>query len=242
MMRLDRFLCEMHTGSRSQVKDWIKKGMVQVDDRTIKKPDCKVDERKSRITLMGKPLSYQKYAYYVINKPAGVVTSTKDPKSPTVMELMKEVAVCGDALFPVGRLDKDAEGFLLVTNDGELAHRLLSPANHVPKTYLLTLRDPFTDRQEDLLKAGVDIGEKRPCGPAEVNRVSEKNIRLTIREGKFHQVKRMLKAVDNEVLSLKRVAFAGLCLEDALSCGTYRPLTEEEIKTLKKDAGYDVEE
>lgn len=242
MMRLDRFLCEMHTGSRSQVKDWIKKGMVQVDGQCVNKPDRKVDEGKSRITLMGKPLSYQKYAYYVLNKPAGVVTSTKDPRSTAVMELMQEVSTPGDALFPVGRLDKDAEGFLLVTNDGELAHRLLSPANHVPKTYLLTLRDPFTDKQEELLKAGVDIGEKRPCGPAEISRVSEKSIRLTINEGKFHQVKRMLKAVGNQVLTLKRIAFAGLCLEDTLACGTYRPLTDEEIKTLKKDAGYDVEE
>ena len=241
-MRLDRFLCEMHTGSRSQVKDWIKKGLVQVDGQIVKKPDCKVDEIKNRITLMGQPLSYQKNVYYVINKPAGVVTSTNDPVSPTVMDLMREVFVSGKPLFPVGRLDKDAEGFLLITNDGELAHRLLAPANHVPKTYLLRLRDPFTDKQEDMLRVGVDIGEKHPCRPAEAERLSEQTIRLTIREGKFHQVKRMLKAVGNEVLFLKRVAFASLWLDEGLDGGEYRPLTEEEISTLKKDAGYDVEE
>lgn len=242
MMRLDRFLCEMHTGSRSQVKDWIKKGLVQVDGQIIKQPDCRVEEGKSRICLMGRPLSYQKYVYYVLNKPAGVVTSTEDPLSPTVMDLMQGAFVSGRELFPVGRLDKDAEGFLLITNDGDLAHRLLSPAKHVPKTYFLKLRDPFTDTQQALLKEGVDIGEKRPCRPAETKNVSKNCILLTIWEGKFHQVKRMLKAVGNEVLFLKRVAFGGLTLDEELASGAYRPLTEEEIRILKKDAGYDVEE
>lgn len=239
MMRLDRFLCEVHLGSRSQVKDWIKKGMVQADGQTVRNPDCKVNEEKARITFQGRLLSWKRFEYYVLNKPAGMVTSNRDPCSPVVMDLLKDIP--GKDLFPVGRLDKDAEGFLLITNDGELAHRLLSPNGHVPKTYFLKLREVFTKEQARQLSEGIDIGEKRPCLPAETNVISDQEILVTIREGKFHQVKRMMKAVDNEVLYLKRVAFGSLSLDETLAPGAYRPLTDEEIKQLKKDADYDVE-
>lgn len=237
-MRLDRFLCEVHIGSRSQVKEWIKKGMVQADGRTIRKPEYKVDEEKTQVTFQGSLLSWKKFEYYILNKPAGTVTSNSDPHSPVVMELLKDIP--NKELFPVGRLDKDAEGFLLITNDGELAHRLLAPKSHVPKTYFLRLREVFTDEQADRLLEGVDIGEKKLCLPAETKVISKQEIFITVWEGKFHQVKRMLKAAGNEVLFLKRVAFGSLTLDETLAPGAYRRLTDEEINQLKKDADYDV--
>ena len=237
-MRLDRFLCEVHMGSRSQVKEWIKKGMVQADGLTVLKPEYKVDEENTQITFRGRLLSFSKFAYYVLNKPAGMVTSNRDPRSPVVMELLKDVPQKN--LFPVGRLDKDAEGLLLITNDGELAHRLLAPKSHVPKTYFLRLKEAFKKGKEKRLSEGVDIGEKKLCLPAETKLISEQEIFITVWEGKFHQVKRMMKAAGNEVLFLKRVAFGSLALDETLASGAYRPLTDEEINQLKKDADYDV--
>ncbi len=238
-MRLDRFLCEVHMGSRSQVKEWIKKGMVQADGLTVRRPEYKVDEEKTQVTFQGRLLSWNKFEYYVLNKPAGTVTSNRDPRSPVVMGLLKDAP--GKDLFPVGRLDKDAEGLLLITNDGELAHRLLSPNGHVPKTYLLQLRETFTKEQALRLSEGIDIGEKRPCLPAKTKVITDTEILISIWEGKFHQVKRMLKAAGNEVLYLKRVAFGSLSLDETMIPGTYRPLSDEEIEQLKKDADYNVE-
>ncbi len=239
MMRLDRFLCEQNIGSRSQVKTWIKKGMVCVNELKITSPEYKVNEETDCVTFNGSTLKYQSFYYYILNKPAGFVTSTEDPGNETVMSLLKGLS--GKDLFPVGRLDKDTEGLLLITNDGALAHTLLAPKSHVDKTYYMTLASPITENQKNTLENGVDIGEKHPCFPAKVKIITETSLELTIHEGKFHQVKRMLKAVDNEVTYLKRVRFGSLILdEESLPKGSFRSLSDEEILSLKKDADKNV--
>ena len=228
---MDKFLCELKVGTRSQVKKELKQGFVKVNGETVTEPERKVDVEKDQVVYKGRTLSYRKYAYYMLNKPAGVVSSTKDNTCLTVAELLKDTG-CG-GLFPVGRLDKDTEGLLLLTNDGELAHRLLSPKRHVDKTYLVTLKREPSEEELLCLERGVDIGEERPTMPARVCRQGKQQILLTIHEGKFHQVKRMAQAVDNQVTALKRVSFGGLSLDESLHPGEYRPLSEEEVRQLQ---------
>ena len=244
MIRLDKFLCDNNIGTRSQVKDLIKKGLVSVNGTVIKQAEFKVNEADDKVICQGVAISYQEFYYYMLNKPGGYVTAHQDNLNPTVMSLLKDAA--GKDLSPVGRLDKDTEGLLLITNDGELNHKLLAPKSHVPKIYFVELRDAFTDEQALMLKNGVDIGEKRPCMPAEAvavnfdktasgNHGGVSAILLTIHEGKFHQVKRMMQVVGNEVVYLKRVQFGSLKLDETLKPGEYRALTEQEIKMLWKD-------
>ncbi len=232
-MRLDRFLCENNLGTRSLVKQWIRKGLVSVNGTVIKQPEYKVLEETDTVLCQGRKVHYQQYAYYMLNKPAGTVTAREDALSLTVMALLKDAQ--GKDLSPVGRLDKDTEGLLLITNDGALAHQLLAPKSHVPKTYYVTLRDAFTEDQKQMLTKGVDIGERKPCMPAEAEQLEPKIILLTIHEGKFHQVKRMLQAVGNEVLYLKRIRFGSLSLDETLGIGEYRPLTEKELSGLQAE-------
>ena len=232
MIRLDKFLCEMEIGTRSQVKDMVKKGMVSVDGEVIKKADFKFDETAAKVCVNGKELSYQKFYYYMLNKPQGVVSATADNHDRTVLDLLKDAP--GKDLFPVGRLDKDTEGLLLITNDGELSHNLLSPKKHVDKTYLVETKEPVVEDMILKLEQGVDIGEEKLTLPAKVNKLEDKKIELTITEGKFHQVKRMLKAVDNEVVYLKRLSMGSLKLDAELALGEYRCLTDDEITALKK--------
>ena len=231
MIRLDKFLCEMEAGTRSQVKEMIKKGQVTVDGQVIKKADYKLEETSAKVSLQGKELSYQRFYYYMLNKPAGVVSATIDNHDKTVLDLLKDAL--GKELFPVGRLDKDTEGLLLITNDGELSHNLLSPKKHVAKTYLVKTAQKITEEMAEKLEAGVDIGEEKLTLPAKVNILEEKALELTITEGKFHQVKRMLKAVDNEVVFLKRLSMGSLKLDEKLLPGEYRTLTDKEILNLK---------
>lgn len=232
MIRLDKFLCEMEIGTRSQVKDMVKKGMVSVNGEVVKKADYKFDETAATVSVNGKELSYQKYYYYMLNKPQGVVSATTDNHDKTVLNILKDAP--GKDLFPVGRLDKDTEGLLLITNDGELSHNLLSPKKHVDKTYLVETKENITEEMVLQLKEGVDIGEEKLTLPAKVNVLEDKKLELTIMEGKFHQVKRMLKAVDNEVIYLKRLSMGSLRLDEKLALGEYRCLTEEEILELKR--------
>lgn len=229
-MRLDKFLCEMNIGTRSQVKTYIKQGLVSVNGVIEKSADRKIDENKDVVSYRGETLCYQQYHYYMLNKPVGVVTATKDNVSKTVMDLLPPEL--RKNLFPVGRLDKDTEGLLLLTDDGELAHRLLAPTKHVDKTYLVGLREMLPESAQKALETGVDIGEDKPTRPAKVEILNDLEILLTIHEGKFHQVKRMLKAVDNEVLSLKRVSFGPLQLDAKLLPGCYRELTDGEVTNL----------
>ena len=231
MIRLDKFLCEMEIGTRSQVKDMVKKGMVSVDGEVVKKADYKFDETAAKVCVNGKELSYQKFYYYMLNKPQGVVSATIDNHDKTVLDLLKDAP--GKDLFPVGRLDKDTEGLLLITNDGELSHNLLSPKKHVDKTYLVETKVAVTEEMIHKLEQGVDIGEEQLTLPAKAERIEDKKIELTITEGKFHQVKRMLKAVNNEVIYLKRLSMGSLKLDDTLALGEYRCLTDNEVLELK---------
>lgn len=235
-MRLDKFLADMQIGTRSQVKEFVKKGLVTVNGETITKADYKIDENSDCITCKGSMLSYQKYRYFLLHKPAGVITATKDNHDKTVMELLpKELAA---DFFPVGRLDKDTEGLLLITNDGELSHRLLSPKKHVAKTYYVECSGILTPEKVQQLEQGLDIGDEKPTLPAEVEVIQELEstyvIKLTITEGRFHQVKRMIQAIDGEVTYLKRLAMGGLTLDKALEKGSYRELTPEEVDMLKR--------
>jgi 16S rRNA pseudouridine516 synthase len=230
-MRLDKFLTEMEIGSRSQVKTYIKKGLIAVNGVVCKDSDFKLDENIDIVSYAGETLSYQKFRYYILNKPKGVVTATKDAKDKTVMDLLENVRKTD--LSPVGRLDKDTEGLLLITNDGALAHALLSPKKHVDKVYRVSLAKPITKEETEQLEAGVDIGDDSITMPAKVEMVHNTEILLTIHEGRFHQVKRMLKAVGNEVVDLKRESFGCLTLEESLKSGTFRELTIEEVDKLK---------
>lgn len=232
-MRLDKFLCDTAGLTRTEAKNAVKKGQIAVNGQVQKAADFKVKENTDTVTFQGKPLSYAAFHYYMLHKPAGVITATEDKKESTVMDILREEKVKN--LFPVGRLDKDTEGLLLITDDGELAHNLLSPKKHVDKEYLVKVRDSISEEDCRKLSEGVDIGDEKPTAPAKVERVAEKEILLTIREGRFHQVKRMLQAVGNEVLYLKRLSMGSLRLPEDLKKGAYRPLSEEEIYKIKGD-------
>lgn len=232
-MRLDKFLSEMGMGTRSEVKKSITKGLVQVNGMVQKKPECKVDPEADEVLFQGQQVRYAAYEYYMLNKPAGVVSATEDARDRTVVELISE-KLRGD-LFPVGRLDKDTEGLLLITNDGDMAHRLLSPKKHVDKTYFAVIDGKVTEEDIQMFQEGVDIGDDKLTMPAELvilksDETSE--IELTIREGRFHQVKRMFHAVGKEVTYLKRLRMGTLQLDDTLEPGQYRALTKKEIEKL----------
>lgn len=233
-MRLDKLLCDMNKGTRSQIKKDIKAGLVTVNGVKVTKPEFAVHEKTEQICYQGQPCVYEKYVYYMLHKPAGVVSATEDKRERTVIDLL--LAEGRNDLFPVGRLDKDAEGLLIITNDGELAHALLSPKKHVEKEYECHLAHTLTAQQIEKLEQGVDIGEKNLTKPAKVQILSginkEQMISLTITEGKFHQVKRMLKAVENEVVHLKRIRMGNLVLDERLEKGAYRRLEEWEVEEL----------
>ena len=222
-MRLDKLLTELGTGSRSEVKKYIRSGLVTVNGEVVKKPEQKVDEKKDTVCFRGNPLTYTEYEYYLFHKPAGCVTATEDNLHRTVMDYLTDTA--RHDLFPVGRLDIDTEGLLLITNDGALAHDLLSPAKHVSKVYYAKIDGRVTEEDVNLFENGVDIGEEKPTKPAllEVLHSGDNSeIRLTITEGRFHQVKRMFEAVGKKVTYLKRVEMGSLVLPDELAPGEYR--------------------
>ena len=227
----------MGLGTRSEVKKEIHKGQVRVNGIPERSPEYKLDIQKDLVEVNGRQISYAQQEYYMLNKPAGVVSATEDKKDMTVLDLIQEKQ--RKDLFPVGRLDKDTEGLLLITNDGLLAHQLLSPKKHVKKTYFVRVENPVSPEDIKILEEGVDIGEEKRTLPAEISCLSpEKNsLCLTIKEGKFHQIKRMFQAVDNKVLYLKRLSMGSLTLDETLAPGEYRPLTKEEIERLKDHAG-----
>jgi len=229
----------MQKGTRSQVKEAVRRGYVTVNGITVRSPDQKVDEASDIVCFCGEELRYRKYVYYMLNKPAGVVSATEDSVSETVLGLLKPEDR-RDGLFPAGRLDKDTEGFLLITDDGVLAHRLLSPKRHVDKTYRVELEVPLSKKDISALENGVDIGEERLTLPASVSAIDSHTILLTLHEGKYHQVKRMLMAVGNRVTGLKRVSFGGVFLDGSLLPGEYRPLTEHETEILCKVGAHSI--
>ncbi len=221
MIRLDKLLVELNIGTRSEVKALLKKGLIFVDGEKATKPEAKVDENSVVISYQGKEYTYKKFSYYVMNKPKGVITATEDAHDKTVMDVF--YSKCPDAprgLAPVGRLDKDTTGLLLITNDGQLAHDMLSPKKHVDKTYFVTLDGELSAEDVAALEAGVHIGEGDLTAPATVEYEGGNTCYITIHEGKFHQVKRMFFAVGREVVELKRTAFGPLTLdEDSLKMG-----------------------
>lgn len=235
MMRLDKFLCETGFGTRSQVKELLKKGQVTVNGVAAKRPEQKIDEHKDQITCQGKTASYEKYVYYMLHKPAGVVSATEDKREKTVLDLLKSEDR-RDGIFPVGRLDKDTEGFLLLTDDGDLAHRLLSPRKHVDKTYYAKIAGSVTEAHIERFREGLDIGDEKKTLPAMLEILASKTetseIRITIHEGRFHQVKRMFEAVGCKVTYLKRLSMGAVALDETLAPGDYRPLNEKERELL----------
>lgn len=231
-MRLDKFIATYTTLSRKDAKKSIRGGKVSVDGAVIKDETQKVSLNQS-VCLGGEPIVAKEHIYLMLNKPQGVLSATKDEKERTVMDLVQDV---GRQLFPVGRLDKDTEGFLLLTDDGELAHRLLSPAYHVPKTYYLEYTGILDSNAVEMVKDGLDIGEKHVTKSASLCLLEEGQAELTIEEGKFHQVKRMISALGGTVTYLKRISMAGLQLDEGLGTGEYRELTEEEVCVLCEHA------
>ncbi len=258
MIRLDKYLCDMGEGTRSQVKGLIRRGQVEVNGTVEKKPERKLEENRDQVCVCGRQISYSRYVYLLLNKPAGIVSATQDNRDRTVLDWLRSQAPGNPRLlrplFPVGRLDKDTEGLLLLTDDGELAHRLLAPGKHVEKTYLVQIDGPLDSAQRRTLEKGVDIGEPKPTRPARIHPAptlgdprakpldSSKSDGtawyLTITEGKFHQVKRMMQAVGRRVVYLRRVAMGPLTLEDTLPVGAFRELTiQERIALHIEEAG-----
>ena len=236
MIRLDKYLADMSIGTRQEVKKYIRQGRVKINEDVIKKPEYKIREDEDKVTFDGALVAYETFEYYMLNKPAGVISATEDKRDKTVLDLIKEKK--RKDLFPVGRLDKDTEGLLLITNDGALAHRLLSPKKHVDKCYYAKIRGGVTEDDVRVFKERINIGtqeEPEWTMPAEL-KILEKGtvsrIRLTIREGKFHQVKRMFLAVGKEVVYLKRERMGALVLDEELAPGEYRKLTDSELKSI----------
>ncbi|WP_044912816.1 pseudouridine synthase [Butyrivibrio sp. WCE2006] len=235
-MRLDKFLGDCSLGTRKQLKEYIKNGMVTVDGAVANKPEMPVDPEKNEIIFAGENLTrdYKKYRYYILNKPQGVVSATRDNHDKTVLDLI-DTGYDKD-LAPVGRLDKDTEGLLIITNDGKLSHRLLSPKKHVEKEYEVHTKKHVSDEDLRKLENGLDIGDEELTLPAKAfieNQDGAEILHLIIHEGRFHQVKRMLEAIGNEVTFLKRIRMGQLVLDSALLPGEYRELTNDELNLLK---------
>ena len=232
-IRLDKYLADMGKGTRSEVKKAISKGLVRVNNVIVKKPETKLDTDSDHVLFDGVLVGYAHHEYYMLNKPAGVISATEDKREKTVIDLIIERK--RKDLFPVGRLDRDTEGLLLISNDGELAHRLLSPSKHVDKVYYAKIDGEVTIEDVEAFQQGVDIGEEKLTRPAKLRVLksgTQSEIELTICEGKFHQVKRMFQAVGKEVVYLKRLQMGTLILDESLKPGEYRELTEQEIADL----------
>ena len=232
-IRLDKYLADMGCGTRSEVKQMIRKGQVEVNGEKAKKPERKITTGKDHVCVAGKEISYEKYRYLLLHKPAGCVSATTDNREQTVLELLPEEL--RKDLFPVGRLDKDTEGLLLLTNDGDLAHRLLSPKKHVDKMYYARIDGKVNAEDQEAFLQGVDIGDETKTLPAKLEILESADVSeilLTIHEGRFHQVKRMFQARGKQVTYLKRMTMGPLVLGEDLQKGDYRELREDERKAL----------
>ncbi len=231
MERLDKLLAGTGKWSRREVKALVRQGLVRVDGRLAASAEDKLDPAAAIITVAGETISLCRFTYVMLHKPAGVLTATEDRKQPTVLDLLPpELRRIG--LAPVGRLDKDTEGLLLLTNDGELAHRLLSPRYHVDKRYLARVDGELSAADTEAFARGMTLGDGLECLPAGLEVLPDRVCIVTLREGKFHQVKRMLAARGAPVLYLKRLSMGPLTLDDSLAAGAYRLLRAEEISAL----------
>ncbi len=240
-MRIDKVLANIGYGSRKEVKKLLKTGAVKVDGILIKDAKQHVDPEQQVITVYGEEVEYKEFIYLMMNKPPGILSATEDDRQETVVDILQEEDQVF-APFPVGRLDKDTEGLLLLTNDGQLAHRLLSPKKHVPKTYFAIIQGEVTESDVEAFQQGVVLDDGYHTKPGDLEILTSgsiSEIKLTITEGKFHQVKRMFESVGKRVTYLKRLTMADLVLDETLELGEYRELTEEELEGLlnyeKKD-------
>lgn len=231
MERLDKIISATGKKSRREVREMVRQGRVLVDGKPAPAADMKVDPQAAVILLDGEPLGYEKFTYVMLHKPAGVLTATEDRRQETVLDLLPP-ELRRRALSPVGRLDKDTEGLLLLTNDGQLAHRLLSPKSHVDKVYYARVDGALEPGDIAAFAAGMTLGDGLECLPAGLEILSPTEALVTLREGKFHQVKRMLAARGKPVLYLKRLSMGRLRLDPALAPGAWRMLTEEERSAL----------
>ncbi|MBO0999724.1 rRNA pseudouridine synthase [Bacillus sp. SD075] len=234
-MRIDKILSNIGYGSRKEVKKLLKSGAVKVNDRLLKDPKEQVDPDAEIVTVHGERVEYREFIYLMMNKPPGVLSATEDKHQETVIDILEPEDSVFEP-FPVGRLDKDTEGLLLITNDGKLAHQLLSPKKHVPKTYFAVIDGEVTERDIEAFRNGVTLDDGYETKPGELNILKSgltSDIELTIMEGKFHQVKRMFEAVGKRVVYLKRLSMGSLQLDEELELGEYRELTAEELEQLK---------
>lgn len=236
-MRLDKFLVESGLGSRSQVKQLLKKGQVWVNGAVVTSAKTQIDERSDQIVVDGQPLVYEKFVYYLLNKPKGVISATEDDRHKTVLDLLDDAARQKE-VFPVGRLDVDTHGLLLLTNNGQLSHAMLSPKRHVAKVYQAQVAGLMDQADVERFAQGIELKDFT-CQPAQLE-IIERNegaktslVRITLSEGKFHQVKRMVLACGKEVTDLQRLSMGPLQLDPNLDLGQWRRLTEEEMQSLE---------
>ncbi|MFR1851224.1 MAG: pseudouridine synthase [Clostridium sp.] len=234
--RIDKVLSNLGYGSRSELKKICKNGLVKVNGKVINNPGVQVDVENDEIIFDGEKVTYKEFIYLMLNKPDGYISATFDKRDPIVLDLIDKEDLVFEP-FPVGRLDKDTEGLLVLTNDGQLAHRVLSPKKHVPKTYYAKIEGGVTEDDIKAFAKGVTLDDGYETMPAELvilksDEISE--IELTIHEGKFHQVKRMFESVDKKVIYLKRLSMGKLQLDKNLALGEYRELTDEEIKMIEE--------
>ncbi len=237
-MRLDKLLAHCGFGTRKEVKELIKKGYVKVNDCIVTKDKTQVDPQQDTVYVEDEPIIYEEYVYYMLNKPAGYVSATEDFIHPTVVDLIDDYY--RDDLFPVGRLDIDTEGLLLLTNDGVLAHQLLSPKKHCPKVYYAKVKGIVDENDIQAFYNGILIDHEYFCQPARLKILSvegqQSEVEIKIYEGKFHQIKKMFLAVGKEVIYLKRIQMKNLILDENLSLGEFRRLTDEELYRLKNES------
>lgn len=235
-MRLDRFLANSGVGTRKEVKEILKKRKIKVNDSIITDGSIHIDENKDAVKYEEKEISYKPFIYIMMNKPDGVISATEDDEHRTVIDLL-ENKYRTYSVFPIGRLDIDTEGLLILTNDGILTHKLLAPNKHVDKKYYVELKNPMLKSDIEKLENGIELENGFVTKNAKVAVIenTENKVYITITEGKYHQVKRMFKAVNNKVLYLKRVQMGNLKLDDKLKVGEYRELTEKEINILKNN-------
>ncbi|MEG0012696.1 MAG: pseudouridine synthase [Cellulosilyticaceae bacterium] len=236
-MRLDRYLVHVGYGSRSIVQKIIKQKRVQVDDQVINKPEYGVVVGKQTVKINGEVVVYKEFYHFIMNKPGDVITATRDNVHTTVVDLLDEMDQ-NKEVAPVGRLDKDTEGLLLLTNDGKLTHSLLSPKKHVDKVYYAKVAGKVTEEDVVAFSKGIELGDGTMCMPAKLEILTageESEVHITIKEGKFHQVKRMIANCGKEVTYLQRIKMGGFSLPEDLELGCYRELTEKELRLLKED-------
>ncbi|NVR93112.1 rRNA pseudouridine synthase [Listeria monocytogenes] len=231
-MRLDKLLSHTGFGSRKEVKPLLKSGAVVVNGTIQKDSKTQVNPDKDQITVHGTPVVYQEFVYFMLHKPQNVVSATEDNVSETVIDLLAQEDTLTDP-FPVGRLDKDTEGLLIITNDGTLAHNLLSPKKHIDKTYYAKIDGDVTAADVEAFAAGIELDDGYTCKPASLEIITPNEINVTIQEGKFHQVKRMFAARGKTVSYLKRISMGNLQLDESLELGEYCPLTEAELAILQ---------